>query len=831
MVGFYDKGSLITGASREGLQPQTGFGENFATGLNAVINKGRSISQFSELSEGYDNRIDQIEKATGKRLTNPLGFIDFAKAGIKDGAAPVDFAFEMDKRKKEFEAKADELRGLLPEETRGVILNESQMLDGIRAKAHMLGRDQKDVMDRATASGVMGNIGGEMAGLITDPILLSTLPISWPNLANTTVLTAMGRVAINEAVIAGVSESVIQAQTQSYQKSLGFKNAGFKQGAINVLMATGGAAFLGSIIGGGKRAFDLKFGGKGANEVVEGIAETVDQMGSRELAATLDKIPNKTPETEALKYALEKDADLKDLNPFQQSSEINLLDPKVKREHDIKVSEADKAAAEGVLPRVGDEDTLARDPQKLFDAADNIDGPSTELIDPRAITIDAKRFQFKESFSEEGVTQRLKAVDEWDHTKAGQVLVFEDASGKQFIADGHQRTALAKRVMDKDPNRKLRIAGIVRREVDGFNAEDVMIEAAMKNIAETDIPSPQMVRDAAKIMRIRPEELTNLLKTLPRGSRMVRIARQLTNVSDESFSAVINKQINPNHAAKVAELVPNDHDLQDAIVKLLIKEGSLEKSDFEVEAIIRQAREIPTQQIKQETLFGVEEFQESLFSERAKILKNTIQRLRQDKNAFRNLIKNKTNIEAAGNQLSMDVNARIAQENAIAIELLQKLANKKGGLSDALTEAAREGKKTGKFTGATRNFTDSVREAISRGDFEGDSISGVERSLQVEAQNRQDISERTATADAEQIKGYDDPRTGTAYKEQAALFDEQIEQATLHPELGEKPMVVGFEATPDGKGVKAVTKTFNEVVEDIKGDEEFINGLVGCVRS
>lgn len=892
MAGFFDKGSAITGIDRRGLEVEPGFLEAFQSGFRAVRNKGTSLSEFRELSRAYDDRVDEIERATGKRLANPFGVVDF----VRKGAAPADFFFAMNNRVNEFEKQAEELRGQLPEEKRDSIISKQLMQDRIKARAHSIAVDQTDILQRAGLSGWLGNLAGEMAGFFTDPALLATLPLGIPSLTGRTILQSMGRVALNEAVIAGVSETAIQLKAQSYQKRLGFEDAGLKRGLTNVAIATGGGFAFGGLIGAGARVLQLRGGKKVLEEEIAKRVVDVDRMNSGELADNLQILPGQNRDLDALSYALNRDQNLQRDNPFLEP-EVNTASIK---EHDARTHKADQAAEVAELPKIPDSPVQGLSARAVIEGADNIDGPQTELINPQEVNIDAPRFQFKqvegpvliidevleakknslafakeklniklreretstgsdlvlieeqikgqrnliERFKkvvaeheparvkpqEEGLTGRLKGVEDWDHTKAGVLIVFEQADGKRFVADGHQRVALAKRIMAKDPKRNLRVAAIVRREVDGFTPDDVMVEAAMKNIAETDVPSKQMMIDAAKVLRIRPQELDELLKTLPRSSRMVKIARGLTEISDESFSSVINRKVAPNHAALVAKLVPGDRGLQDAIIRLLINQGALGKTDLEVEAIIRQAREIGTTKITQETLFGAEEFQESLFSERAKILKNTVQTLRRDRKTFQSLIRNKGNIEKAGNKLATDVNTRIAQENAVALELLLKLANKKGRLSDALTEAARQGKTEGRFGRATSQFVDSVREAVGRGDFEGITERGHGRNLQSEAQNRADVADRTATRDAADLKPYDDPQTGDVYDQQARLFDDQVAQAAEAPELGEIAIPVR-QVFDEAEGVsRAETRTLNEMAEEIADDEQFVTGLAGCVR-
>jgi len=513
---------------------------------------------------------------------------------------------------------------------------------------------------------------------------------------------------------------------------------------------------------------------------------------------------------------------------FKRSEPDPAQQAAAQKEHDARTIAADEAAEKGELPDIPDEPNVPASGDVISTRADN-SGSTAELIDPRGLNVDADRFQFKSATDEAGVSARLADVKEWDQTKAGLTLVWEDSAGNRFIADGHQRTGLAKKILESNPDADVRLLAIVRKEQDGFSAEDVMVEAAMKNIAETDAVTPQLAIDAAKVMRIRPEEMEGLLKSLPPRSTMVRTISGLINLSDKSFSHVINQKISATHGAMVARLV-QDPSLQDAIMDVLIREQVIRKTDIEAEAIIRQAREVGTRTEVQESLFGEEVLQTSLFSERAKVLQKTLQKLRKEKSVFKNLVANKGKIEQEGNALKTDTNQQIAQESAVAVELLMKLANRTGALSDALTNAARLAGETKKFGPAVDQFVDSVREAITRGDFEGLAVGGAGRSDEVSPQARANPEQSTAVRDVEEVEGFDEVKPGAVGPEiQSRIFDEELETIATDPALAEKKIPVEVVDPNTGKTNTTSIKA-GEIAEEAKGDDDFLNGLAGCIR-
>ena len=99
--------------------------------------------------------------------------------------------------------------------------------------------------------------------------------------------------------------------------------------------------------------------------------------------------------------------------------------------------------------------------------ADNLDN-FVYKFKPGDIQVDAKLFQFKEGGDEFGVTPELSRRDcNGILALAGQIAVYEFADGSQFIADGHQRLGLAKRIMSKDPSQDITLYGTKIRQVDG----------------------------------------------------------------------------------------------------------------------------------------------------------------------------------------------------------------------------------------------------------------------------------------------------------------------------------------------------------------------------
>lgn len=823
--------SFATGPARSGP-------EMFDLSRQNALFQNLSISRSINLDHAIDDRIDKYEEIFGVRLPHPRNvFIPDAHPGGKfefRGKTLADVQMDW------FEEQITKGRNTLPENQRKSLITLEEMHANIPISARARQKNVNEAWENTSTIGKAAAVAGEMTAFLQDPVILATLPIGWPGLVGRSTLQAMARVGLAEALIAGGSEAIIQPIVQQFREELGFEDAGFEAGLRNVIFATGAGGIFGSSLAGLTKTGQKFLQKMGA----------INSGDSRTLAAELMSKPNRSKTDVALAGQLEKDANLVEDNPLWPGEpepkpvaditadkgitevEITAREQRAESqaEHDARTQAADEVAEDGGVAPILEEPAVPVSGRKITERADNVKS-TAELLDPEDLNIDAKRFQFKSATEAEGVTPRLKDVGEWDQTKAGLTLVWEDASGKRFIADGHQRAALAKRLLQETPGADIKLLGIIRKEVDGFTADDVKVEAAMKNIAETDLVTPQMAIDAAKVLRIRPEDIESLLKSLPPRSTLVRTVKGLIQLSDRSFSHVINQKVSATHAALVARLVPDKPNLQDAIMDVLVREQVIRKSDIEAEAIIRQAREVGTRTEVQETLFGKEVLETSLFSERAKVLAKTLQRLRQEKSIFRNLVKNKGQIQEEGNVLKTDVNQQIADESAVAVQLLMKLANRTGALSNALTEAAKTAGQTKKFGPAVDQFIDSIREAITRGDFEGPAVGRTGRPIQTEAQNRTDTQQRTALRDAEELadtfkelnKG--DPAITT----QGRLFDQEISDAAADPARANEKIPENIEDPNTGNTIPSVTP-LKKIAQDIKDGNDFMDGLAGCIR-
>lgn len=318
-------------------------------------------------------------------------------------------------------------------------------------------------------------------------------------------------------------------------------------------------------------------------------------------------------------------------------------------------------------------------PERLFDDCLLSSGPSNSvMLDPRKIGVDPERFQFKLDVTDEdsGTGKALKGVKKWDPIKADRILAWQDKAGKYWVADGHHRVALACRL--KVP----RIEAFVLRARDGYSAADARAAAALRNLAA----GRGTAIDAAKLFRDSDFSAEKLEEEgVPLSELVVQRGLQMRRLTPEVFRMVVHRQLQPDHAAIIGELLPDDEVRQRAVARWLVDHPM--RSQQEVRAFTRQVK--PTSTRQEATLFGTETIRELLLDEKAKILSAALSILRRDKTTFRRLGEAADRIEAAGNQLDRETNRDIAQDADELMIRIKKLAHLRGPIADLLNEQAR----------------------------------------------------------------------------------------------------------------------------------------------
>lgn len=264
---------------------------------------------------------------------------------------------------------------------------------------------------------------------------------------------------------------------------------------------------------------------------------------------------------------------------------------------------------------------------------------------PEELQTNAKVFQYKENSDEEGKTDRMNGVEEWSANDSGIVIVWQAKDGQKYIADGHQRLGLAKRLNDD----KIRLDGILYKETDGYTPEDVRMIAAKKNIAE----GSGTAIDTAKILR----EIGEYPASLPRKGTMYEYGIALARLGNEAFEKVINGYVTPAQGAVIANIIRNDHIKQSLAIDVVSQAGI--DTLPETELMARQVLSTPAETVEQTSLFGTQEILQTSAVEKIKIIDSAIKILNKSKNLMAHLGNNQKQIEKNGNVLNQKNNEEL----------------------------------------------------------------------------------------------------------------------------------------------------------------------------
>ncbi len=446
-------------------------------------------------------------------------------------------------------------------------------------------------------SKAFARFAGSMRGAATDPVVAVSM------IMNLDPKMGLGKLMLREALVGGVSEAVIQERVYKWYGELGLD---YSYEDFVTAVSTGSA--LGFILPG---AFKI-------GEQTVKLTNDWVQKGLEIFKVNEKKLSPLGDDTKAMEQGIK---DLADSNPHKNPDNLENI---AKHENAVETAKNQLINNENV-----DIDPI--DPADLSDLELNKkinqdNQHSVHSFDPNEIEVDAKTFQFKEGGDAFGVTDKLKNTKKWDTIAAGTVTVFERADGKKFIADGHQRLGLAKRIMSEDPSQNIKMNAFVLREADGISAEFAMVSAAITNI----IRGTGSDLDAAKIYRsnkgLIQEQFADII---PPSSAMFRKAQDLSKLTDDNWGMIINKVIPSDFGAIVGRVIPDDPAIQTAAINVFSRQQV--DNQFQAEAIVRQVKATETDTSVQTSLFGDEVEVESLVVERAKILDEAKRIIKRDR--------------------------------------------------------------------------------------------------------------------------------------------------------------------------------------------------------
>lgn len=307
-------------------------------------------------------------------------------------------------------------------------------------------------------------------------------------------------------------------------------------------------------------------------------------------------------------------------------------------------------------------------------------------FNPAELKTDAKTFQYKENSDSEGRTDKMNGVTKWNAENSGIVIVWESKDGQKYIADGHQRLGLAKRLNDD----KIRLDGLLYREADGYSPSDVRLIAAKKNIAEgsgTPIDTAKIIRELGGA--------ENYPADLPRSGVNYEYGLALSRLGDEAFEKVVNGFVTPAQGAMIANIIRYDHTKQSVAIDVVAQEDI--ETLPETELMARQVLSTPTETTEQINLFGTQQIVESYAVEKVKIINTALKQLKKSKNLMSHLANNTEAIEKNGNKLNKKNNEETKKTAETAIEVIKKMSFYEGEISSKANELAKK-VKSGEMT-------------------------------------------------------------------------------------------------------------------------------------
>lgn len=749
--------------------PYEGRAEAYSTPTE-IYNSAAKFMQYNQQSYSERNQyrdvfkpiLEEIAEKTGERFHNPAGYLgvtDQPGVGVSNYEGYANKIF----------AHIQENQELFPD-------LEGISLETIREQGAELARQAQEeyqaVKRRSRDYGFLSaegraELGAGFMNFIADPGGQATLLIPGAQLPKLGVnfTQSLTKFVAAEFALGAGSELVIQAGVKDWYDKQGMEYT-YEDFWKNVLLGgafnVGGSAVLqGTLRGAGR-----------------GVSMTSDQ--AKEIINILKRAGTRpTKDADVGLRVLDDMEETLNANPLGDDAAGNVSDIGPATNEHIQRVEAAQTALELDEPVVTPDtpNSPPRPPETIYEVEEKSGIPELDIDN---IQVDAETFQFKSGGDKFGVTEKLQGVTEWNPYYAGTVTVWERADGVQFIADGHQRLGLAKRIKAMDPDQDVKLYGHVFREVDGETASKVRVRAAMNNVANNTADA----LDIAKILKEAPE----MANQLPKYSAAGRQGKDLVNLAIENWGYVYNKIIPANYAAIVARLIPEaDKELQEAALKILAKSDPA--NEVQAEAIVRQVRDIEADTVVQESLFGEEMFKESLIVERAEVLDRALKQLRLDKRSFKNLVDQQNRLEAEGNKLVEAANKKRVDTDGKAIEYINILANRKGEVSDALSDAARVAKDTGRTVEAARGFADYVRGRIENGDFRSLEDGGVGRYADDPPKEQ-----RVQNKPEQELADFSDVANGKGFQEQLdAIEAEELPMS----EKAEREMIENGEIAPN----------------------------------
>lgn len=807
---------------------RTDFTENLKAAYNYTVKSELSTSERGNLINKYGEIINTAEQLGHTNLSNPFVEEPFeSEAGIS--LIEGDGSITEEDRLSSFHQKLDELQRTDPNLSKALKERGIDTQENIQKQIQIDVQDSFnkfiDVKSRATGTGTLGSFVGMGGAVFTDPIIAATIPISMGYSIPRGFVKAAAKIAMMEAIIAGAAEVAIQygAGVGKYRESLGLENESLKRVGYATLAGGLGGPILFSVFKGLGKTIDMS---------AQGIAilrTKLEELPLQKIKAMYKEMAKKNPQ-----FAKK---DLDNFNPEQFTDDIP-FEPSIaaNKEHIVRSNEvADAVNETGKLDKVLETPSAVVKPKDI-----NSYQSTAKVYDPDELVFEPEIFQYKTDGDKFGVSKKLEGVEEWSQEQAQTVVVYEFLDGRKAIVDGHQRLALAKRLKAK--GQKPKLLAYTFREADGVLPEQMLVKGMTINLSL----GTGTATDAAKVLRAGfGVEWNKIKKNLAPRSKIVRNAKGLSQLSDDAFGLLINKEVNEDLAALVGSLIENKKIHNKVLASLMNRRFA---NIQEMENVVNSIKNSPVVKSEQETLFGKDFIEESLFFEKAQLISYITTNKKRLKQAFQTIVKSDKDLTAAGNILKKEQNIEQGIENAKILEKLNILSTRVGQLSDDLNAAAKI-LKEGNKAEARDAAQQAIQRAVERGDFDGVAVSGPIRNDAAETPT-QSLSRTEEPKGFEQkleeAKQFDNIQNNTKgiekqtneldnqlfepppKKDKPKTFEDELENTikSLDPETKIPGKRIIDEETGE---IRVEETTIKKMLDDEAQDDAFIDRLKDCV--
>jgi hypothetical protein len=303
------------------------------------------------------------------------------------------------------------------------------------------------------------------------------------------------------------------------------------------------------------------------------------------------------------------------------------------------------------------------------------------------LRLDPRRFQYKLSPDEKGVTNKLQGKS-WDENLAGVVHAWKDpADGEVYVVNGHHRFEMAERF--DVPNLDVKM-------IDAPDEASARAVGAMQNLADgrgTPLDAAKFLRDTG----MTPEKMKNSNLNWG-GESIVREGVSLATLSDEMFARVVDGDVDPKVGAAIADSAPGPKQ-QESLLKYIRgyeKQTGRELTPSHIrtigERMKRSMTESKGQPAVQAGLWSEEEMQDNLLGEMAEVTDYVEKYLK----TKRRILKGNATQTAAsvmgehGATFDPKAVGKAASTEASILERFKAASDKVGDVDDEIRKAAED---------------------------------------------------------------------------------------------------------------------------------------------